>query len=101
MSGVKGLSGRKLGTKNIAQRIRGYLTVALDDMAKKGLPLDKLIVKGLKDDLKGTLTALAKFMPAEVAVTVDDKRVKDISDNDLIDIAQSSVKLIEDKAQAH
>jgi len=91
--------GKPAGARDIAPKIRGYFIVALDRMAKNREPLDKLIEKGLKEDLKGTLTALAKYMPAEVAVVVEDKRTIDMSDNDLLEIAKTSGTLIEHKAE--
>ncbi len=92
--------GRPVGGSSITPRIRGYFSAALDILVKKKEPLDKLIAKGLQEDLKGTLSALARYMPAEIELTVDDNRAEEMTDAELAVIATESSARVNKKASS-
>ncbi len=90
--------GRPRGTNEIAPKIRAYFMRAINGLQKKhGKTLDELIMEGLVDDLKGTLSALSKYIPAEVEVKLDDQRANELTDTELADIAAASSDRVTEK----
>lgn len=82
-------AGRPKGTSDIAPKIRSYFKRAIEKLEKKGKPLDDLIVEALENDLKGTLTALSKYVPTEIDLNTDTESAENMTDEQLLSIAKT------------
>lgn len=63
------MAGNRKGTHDIAPIIRAAFVRAVARLEDGGKELADLIEKSLQEDLKGTLTAVAKYTVREAAVT--------------------------------
>ena len=68
------MSGRTAGSRDVAPKVRGAFKRALlvlDGEQEAGSGLTELLVASLKEDVKGTLGAISKFVPKELDIDAD------------------------------
>jgi len=78
---------QKKTTQEISHRIRCAASMAFDSLAKRGLPLHKMIEKYLESDFLETLKVISKYIPAQLDIAIDDGRIIKLTDTELLEIA--------------
>lgn len=74
------MAGRRAGSRDVAPKIRGAFKracILLDKGKEEGEGLTELMVESLKNDFKGTITALGKYVPIELDASITEVSLED------------------------